>query len=214
MTQITNKTVRFNFMLHSPSEEASSATLAPLSLVSGLLFLEITVVRISQICCSMFFCLASSLHLLRIQACRTSLQAKQEVFFPLIGWIPAVCGSVLSAGRPCGNTREWQSGRGRMQADLSPFCQLLVLRYQPISRGPGVLTLAWRETVAAFLNPYMLNCVYSTVSGMIWKINWVSPLWAVYKWGIASGEHQYIDISYKDINSILFIFDSRYEVLP
>lgn len=64
-----------------------------------------------------------------------SLPAKQEVIFLLIGRIPAVCGSVLSAARPCGNTRVLESDRGRMQADHSSLCQFLVLRYQSISLG-------------------------------------------------------------------------------
>lgn len=140
MTKIMNKTVRFNLMLHSPSEEASSSTLAPLFLVSGLLSLEVK----QRLCLSakyvaIRYCV---LRLFGIQdplSCIfNGLQAKQEVFFLLIGWIPAVCGSVLSAGRPCGSSREWQSGRGRMQADHSPLCQLLVLWYRPISRGPRV----------------------------------------------------------------------------
>lgn len=128
---MTHKTVRFNSTLHSPSEEVSSSTPAPLFFGFSSLENKTIVVPVSQICCNVF----GSSPPIPPSCIVNDLQAKQEVFFLLIGWIPAVCGSVLSASRPCGSTREWQSGRGRMQANHSPVCQLLVLRYQPISCG-------------------------------------------------------------------------------
>lgn len=92
-----------------------------------------------------------------------SPQAKQEVFFLLIGQIPAVCRSMLSPGRPCGNTTGQRGGGGRMQVDCSPLCQLLVLCYQPIRRE---LTVCMCR-----LQDYLLFCFYSKVSGRSWKIN-------------------------------------------
>lgn len=107
MAQITNKTVRFYLTLHSPSEEASFSTPAPLFLVSSLPSLEITetVVPVSQICCSMFLFLSIYLESSPLSRIVNGPQAKQEVFFLLIGRVPTVCGSVLSAGWLCGSTK-------------------------------------------------------------------------------------------------------------
>lgn len=116
MTQITNKTVRFNFMLHSPSEEASSSTLAPLFLVSGLLSLEVKhplYILAKYVAIRWVFLSRSSLSLFEIKpppppfhALLMTCKKNRKFFFLLIGWIPAVCGSVLSAGGPCGPSRE------------------------------------------------------------------------------------------------------------
>lgn len=101
-----NKSVRFDFSLDSPWEEASSCTFSPLFLISGTSFPgnKTTEVLITRICCNDSSPLSSYFKSNPLSCNVNSFQAKQEVIFLLIGWIPAVSRSVLSAGRPGGST--------------------------------------------------------------------------------------------------------------
>lgn len=119
---------------------------------------ETTTVPVSQICCNYFSHLSSCSESRALLCNINSLPAKQEVICLLIGQIPAVCGSVLSAGRPCGNTRVFESDRGRMQADHFSLCQFLVLWYQSIS-----------------LHACACVCVYNLFSLVFCKIEFCAP---------------------------------------
>lgn len=108
---------------------------------------ETTMVPLSQTCCIYLSPLPTCSESRALLCNINSLSAKQEVIFLLIGRIPAVCGSVLSAGRPCGSTKVLE--RQRKNAGRQLF--LLSVPRSVVSVHQPSCVCVWGGFIAWFL---------------------------------------------------------------